>query len=271
MNVAPLRGIDAKEDAMRNAGLSSLLAVVLVVSSGCTTTGNVRTTHYTLAERGTAALPRSMLLLPVKVTVNEISVGGVTEPVPQWGEAATRNVATAVEKLLASTADIQVAQLPSLSEDEQSQVDEHLALYEAVAFSAYQHTGALGSEQAWPQKLARFDYTIGPGLRFLKEKTGAEAAVIVVGEDNVSSAGRKTAVLLAALLGIGLQLGYSGLTAGVIDLETGNVLWLDFAVNQATIDLRTADGSRLLVDSVFQKFPGRPVSRQTAKTNPLQP
>jgi hypothetical protein len=176
---------------------------------------------------------------------------------PAWGRTAAGNVTTAVTQLLGTGGSTQFLPVPTLSSDEQALVEEHLALYEAVAYSAYQHTGAFGQENAWPQKLARFDYTIGPGLAFLRQKTGADAALIVVGEDNISSAGRKAAFIVAAMLGIGLQLGYSGLTAGVVDLQTGNVQWLDFAINQATVDLRTAEGANELVQAVFQNLPGR--------------
>lgn len=234
-----------------------LLAALIALSSGCTTTSGTRNIHHSLAERSSPVLSRKLLQLPVKVTVNEISAGGVTEPVPQWSEAATHAVTAAVTQALASDAGREFVSLPALSADEQSLVDEHLALYEAVAYSAYQHTGALGSSQAWPQKRARFDYTIGPALKFLKDRTGADAALIVVGEDNVSSAGRKAAFVVAALFGVALQVGYSGLTAGVVDLESGDVLWLEFALNQATVDLRTREGSKELVDAVFQNFPGR--------------
>lgn len=234
-----------------------LLAALMALSCGCTTTSGMRNIHHSLAERSSLVLAHKLLQLPVKVTVNEISAGGLTEPVPQWSETATHAVTAAVAQALASDAGSEFVSLPTLSADEQSLVDEHLALYETVAYSAYQHTGAMGSNHVWPQKLARFDYTIGPALKFLKDKTGADAALIVVGEDNVSSAGRKAAFVVAALFGVALQVGYSGLTAGVVELESGNVLWLDFALNQATVDLRTRDGSQELVNAVFQNFPGR--------------
>ena len=233
-----------------------LLAAIIPLSFGCTTTSGMQNIHHSLAD-SSSTWSGKLLQLPVKVTVNEISAGGVTEPVPQWSETATHAVTAAVAQVLASDADSEFVSLPTLSADEQSLVDEHLALYEAVAYSAYQHAGAMGSNYAWPQKLARFDYTIGPALKFLKDKTGADAALIVVGEDNVSSAGRKAAYVVAALFGVALQVGYCGLTAGVVDLESGNVLWLDFALNQATVDLRTRDGSKELVDAVFRNFPGR--------------
>ncbi|MFO1435786.1 MAG: hypothetical protein U1F34_05295 [Gammaproteobacteria bacterium] len=243
-----------------------LLVAALVAASGCTTTSSgMQQTRYTLAEQGTSVLPQKIIQLPVKITVNEISVGGVAEPVPQWSKTATSNVAAAVSQVVSSTTGAQFVPMPTLGTDEQSMVDEHLALYEMVAYSAYLHTGALGSEQAWPQKVARFDYTVGPGLKFLKEKTGADAALIVVGEDNESSSGRKAAFIIAAMFGIGLQLGYSGITAGIVNLDTGNVLWLDFAINQATIDLRTPQGSKELVEAAFQNFPGRVHSTSTKK------
>jgi hypothetical protein len=53
------------------------------------------------------------------------------------------------------------------------------------------HNMLLNGGDAWSHKRKEFDYTLGPSLAFLKKKTGANAAIVLVGDDVISSGGER--------------------------------------------------------------------------------
>ena len=52
---------------------------------------------------------------------------------------------------------------------------------------------------AWKHKVDHFDYTLGSGLAFLKERTNADAGLLVIGRHQIATGGRVAASVLAAL------------------------------------------------------------------------
>ncbi|MDH3467673.1 MAG: hypothetical protein OES26_17495, partial [Gammaproteobacteria bacterium] len=106
------------------------------------------------------------------------------------------------------------------------------ALYQVVASTARALIAHGG--KAWQHKASRFDYTLGDGLAFLAERSGADAGLIVIGAQSVSSAGRSAlsifSVVTGALTGVYMPMTGGGtfLTAGIVDFRTGDVLWFNF-------------------------------------------
>jgi hypothetical protein len=190
--------------------------------------------YFTLTEKSSkATLPHKVLLLPLDVTVYRVGAGGVTER----AEDLTKDERTETEALLrgdiAKDKHLDLVPLPALDSVSQAQLDEHIALYEQVASAALMHTGSIG---AWSQKLSHFDYTLGSGLRFLKERTGADAALIIVGQGGVPTMSSYVAGILPILVGVvAVPQSRAQAVVGVIDLETGNVLWLDQSAGPGSI------------------------------------
>lgn len=110
-------------------------------------------------------------------------------------------------------------------------------------------------DAAWEHKRTRFDYTLGSGLAFLKEKTGADGAIVIVGEDLVSSAERKATAIVAALVGVAVPLGQSVILVGVVDLATGGLLWLHHTSSQH-YDLKDYDAAKSMLAEIFGAYPG---------------
>ncbi|NIR61498.1 MAG: hypothetical protein GWO02_19395 [Gammaproteobacteria bacterium] len=232
-----------------------LLAVVCVGAAllgACASVPNHRV-HQTLLE-GRASAPERMVLLPVDIEVSEISAGGVEEEVPAWSEAATENVERALQGYAAGRDSMSLVEAPTLSREERRRVEEHLALYDVVGGNAFRYTNL--PVAAWRHKIREFDYTLGSGLAFLREKTGAEAAVVVIGSDQISSSGRKALMVVGAVAGVEVQKGTSFLSAGVIDLRTGNLLWLNYAADYGGRDLRKAEDATAMVNGMLSSYPG---------------
>jgi len=224
--------------------------------------GQSHRVHYTLLEQPPRALPKKILLLPAEITVKEISVGGVPEKVPEWTKQASDNVAREVAALAATRNDFELVQLPELTPEERDLLEEYLGVYFQVAVAAHRLTSvAVGG---WEHKRQRFDYTIGDGLSFLKQKSGADAVLMVIGEDVISSSGRKAAFVLAAAMGVGIAMGQSLLSVGVVSLDNGDLLWMhnDLSVSK---DLKDAESVREMLKTIMVAYPGLPAPKPAAK------
>jgi hypothetical protein len=65
-------------------------------------------------------------------------------------------------------------------------------------------------------------------------------------------------MIVGALLGVVIPGGVSYLTAGVVDLKSGDLLWLNYEQDQGT-DLREAKDADTLLRKVFSTYPGQPI------------
>lgn len=238
---------------MKELAQKFTVVLVLVLLAGCATGPPSHRVHHSLADSPGKSLPRQVVLLPVEITVKEMSAGGVVEKDPAWSSRASAAVREALLGYAGGGARMELLPLPELTGDEEAAVHEHLALYRVVGKSAYTFTG--GQIKGWEHKARHFDYTLGDGLRFLRERSGAGLGLIVLGEDTVSSTGRKVMAVLYASAGVGIPMGHSFLGAGLVDLETGDLLWLNLSASQAWKDLRQSSDARAMVEELFKSYP----------------
>lgn len=198
--------------------------------------------------------PKKVVLLPPQVFVYELSAGGVPTRMTEWEAAARDNLSASTTRQARESSLFELVPAPSLAPPDLDQLDAHIGLYDRVAQSVFVY--GRGQHDAWAHKKNEFDYTVGPGLAFLREQTGADAALIVLGSDFISSGGRKAAFAVGLLLGVGIPLGQAFMTAGLVDLKTGDVLWMSFD-SSASLDSRQADDIDGLVRDFYQTYPGK--------------
>ena len=78
-----------------------------------------------------------------------------------------------------------------------------------------------------PTKKETFDWTLGPGSRGWGSWAGAIMALFLFTNDSYGSAGRKAAQVVGLLFGAyipsGVHIGY----AGLVDLKTGELVWIN--------------------------------------------
>ncbi len=231
------------------------VCLLLVLLAGCAGTGSLSNTRgQQLAAQG--GLKR-LLVLPPEVTVSQLSAGGLVEKVPEWSRQAEHNFTTALAGLHASGQKVALVPLPELGEAEQEALEEHLALYAQVANDAF----FLPRVPGWQHKQARFDYTLGPGLAYLRDRTGADVALMVVGQDTVSTHERKALMVVGALFGVSVPLGVTFMTAGVVDLKTGDLLWVNYDVS-GTGDMRVSKDARSALQSLLKGYPDSALTLQ---------
>ena len=224
--------------------------------AGCQTLPKHRL-HYTVLTDAEIKIskPHKTVLLPLDIKVKEFSSGGLLDEIGS-STLEAKNIFQDQLTQVIETKDIDLVNLPSaLSAEEQAKVEEYVALYNVVAGNAIAYTGQL-APPAWKHKIKHFDYTLGPGLRFLKEKTGADTALLITGEDVISTSGRKAAFVIAAIFGVAIPLGHTFIVGGLVDLDTGDILWLNHTVevSEKTF-LKNQDVNEMLT-SLYQNYPG---------------
>ena len=206
---------------------------------------------FLAASTAHAAGKMRVLLLPSDFAVLELSASGIAETVPDWTKAADASLDEAARGLLTRNPNFELVTLPELTADEQAVLKEHVALYKLTAFTASQMLKLGG---AWGEKRTHFNYTLGGGLDFLAQKSGADAALCIAGAQVKSSGGRVAMFLLLAVTGVAIPLGGAEITAGLIDLKSGDVTWMDFAAGVQG-DVRAAEGANGTLDALIGRYP----------------
>jgi hypothetical protein len=235
--------------------LGVFLLVAAVLLSGCAA-GPTAKVHYTIKQDPGSRPLRQVVLLPVDVDVYEMSTGGVREEVPEWSDTAEENVRSALlvsKNPQGNCCVTREVDSSVLTDEERDMLEEHLALFNTVAANAM--WADLPGNSAWHFKSQHFDYTLGDGLAFLKTRYGVDAGLIILGEDVVSTAGRKTTAVVGAMFGVYLPLGHSTLVGGLVDFETGDLLWLNHTVSTGQADLRERGSALELARELMAGYP----------------
>ena len=215
--------------------------------------------HYKLL-KSNPSLPKKVVVLPVSIEVLEVTAGGVEEEVPEWSAEASENVFKSLSAAINLDSTLKEVSVPTLSGKSAVVVDEHMALYSLVVNTAIS-TG-------WSHKVRRFDYSIGSGLTALQRKTGADAAVMVYGQDYVSTTGRKAKAVAGNIPIVNIftgpppKLGHSFIHIGVVDLRTGDLLWMNSDYREGATNLRNHDDASELISAIFEWYPGIEKYRQ---------
>lgn len=200
---------------------------------------------------GFTNLPRgsTIIFMQPDMELFSISAGGVPEPKADWTDAAMKHVQTALK----SRAGQLGLQFKELSESEADELAEVNNLHAAVARSIALHH-MTGGVYALPTKEGKLDWSLGEAVLPLRAKTGSDYALFVWVRDSYASAERKAAIVVMALLGIGMtggiQIGY----ASLVDLRTGQVLWFN-QLARGMGDLREAEPAAETVNSLLKNFP----------------
>lgn len=232
--------------------MRTLFAVILVAASVLATPALAAMSAVNPAlTQNPAARPKKVVLLPPQVFVYELSAGGMPTRMADWEATARENLSAAATRL-SHEAGFELLPAPVLAPLLADQLEAHIGLYERVAQSVFVY--GRGDMDAWAHKKNEFDYTVGPGLAFLRQQTGADAALIVLGSDYISSGGRRAAFIAGLMLGVVMPLGQSFITAGIVDLTTGDVLWMSFD-SSSSMDSRTPADVDSLMHNLYQTWP----------------
>ena len=265
-------------------GLRALCAALcLFVSGQSAWAGTLVRDNFTFPKSGDV----TVVVFRPNVQVGSLHVGGLDDANADWTKAARDNIQKAME----AAGEVRSYHVKFLGDADGADGDllnDYRGLFEAVAGEAFQHSivgnhlptkivkpaalsagsgaqTALVSNTGGSSKEYRLDWTLGDQAQRLKAVTGGDYALFFFSHDAYGDAGRKAAQLLAAgLLGTYIPAGIHAGYAGLVDLSSGNIVWLNFNPMMGG-DVRTADGAQKRVRELLAGFPARDVSEAGPK------
>jgi hypothetical protein len=192
-----------------------------------------------------------IVLMPIDVELSELSAGGVLEPKAEWTRAASDLLVAGLraEKQRLGFNLVDLTSSFKGNEREAELVEQLNKLHGVVGKSIMLHRVV-----RLPNKGEGFDWSLGPEVKVLRERTGADYALFVFVRDSYASDGRKAAIVAAAILGVGLTAGQQLGFASLVDLQTGDVVWFN-QVARGSGDLRTAEPANETVKVLLTGFP----------------
>ena len=233
--------------------LASLIAASLAVASAAPAHAQFGGPEATAVKPG-FVLPAGearILVFRPEIAVGAQTTGGMNEPSAEWTRAARANLLAALAKAPAIAGSTLVI-APELEGDKGALLDDYTALFKTVAQAAFSHKMFPGNRL--PTKKSDFDWTLGEGAAALRP-LGGDYGLFFFTYDSYGSTGRKVAQVLGLLLGGGLipagvHVGY----AGLVDLKTGDLVWLN-ADTAMGGDPRDAVGADKRMAQLLEDFP----------------
>ena len=241
--------------------LASLIAASLAVASAAPAHAQFGGPEATAVKPG-FVLPAGearILVFRPEIAVGAQTTGGMNEPSAEWTRAARANLLAALAKAPAIAGSTLVI-APELEGDKGALLDDYTALFKTVAQAAFSHKMFPGNRL--PTKKSDFEWTLGEGAAALKP-LGGDYGLFFLTYDSYGSTGRKVAQVLGLLMGAGfipsgVHIGY----AGLVDLETGDLVWLnaDTAIGG---DPRDAAGADKRMAQLLEDFPRKSTATTT--------
>lgn len=207
---------------------------------------------------------KKILLFRPSVSVGSQSTGGMFEPRAEWTERGRANIKVALEELQGRLGN-QVIVAPEAYGEEAQAVEEHMALFAAVSQAVIEYQFFKGNRLPTKKRDNKdevFDWSLGAGVAKLPGASEADYGLFIYNKDAFGSTGRKVLQVLAAIgpriaVKSGEHVGY----AGLVDLKTGDLLWLN-ADGAMGGDVRETDGSQKRVRQLLEDFPGSQIVEQ---------
>lgn len=199
---------------------------------------------------------RIMLMRPV-ISVGEQSTGGMNELNADWTAQAREYLNGALAEAQAQLGN-QIVAYSEAASGEGPLVTQYSHLFSAVADSVIEYQFFPGNRLPTKKRANSFEWGLGDGMSRLQSLDGADYALFITTHDEYGSTGRKMLQIFGMLGGVAVTSGVHIGHAGLVDLKTGELVWLN-ADRQMGGDVRTPEGARKRVAQLLEGFPGKPV------------
>lgn len=193
-------------------------------------------------------------LLEPRIMVGEQSTGGMFEPNADWTEQARENLERELTTALGNVGN-EVVRLNLNVTPEADSLRRYNYLFGAVAGSVIEYQFFPGNRLPTKKREKSFEWTVGPGLREVAALEGYDYVLMIRTKDAYGSTGRKALQIVGLLAGVGVTSGEHVGMAGLIDVKTGDLVWLN-ADLQMGGDPRTPEGAAKRVSQLLEGFPG---------------
>jgi hypothetical protein len=228
------------------------------------------TTATAHAQEKTGAMPgftlkpgtvRIVLMRP-SIRVGAQSTGGMAEPNADWTRDAREHLGKALREAQTKLGN-EVVEYDEGVSGEGPIATEYAQLFGAVADSVIEYQFFVGNRLPTKKRKDSFEWSIGSDVGKLRSLTGGDYALFINTNDQYGSTGRKILQVVALMGGVAVASGVHVGHAGLVDLKTGNLVWLN-ADRSMGGDVRTAEGAAKRVAQLLEGFPGRPAETQIA-------
>lgn len=224
---------------------------LLVVFAGCTTTPLVDPDPDWMPPASA-----SVLIVPPDSRMVLLSVGGMPEERADWSSQARANLRDALANTFGIRG-VSVVSYPVHGDVVPWRPEDAplVKLHEAVG-------GAILASFILPTQRERrpyLDYGLGGAVRRLHDDFGADFALFVRCNAAYASGGRVALGVLAAIGGVGIDMGTLTGFASLVDLRDGRVVWFRELVPRGTAlaiaDPRDPEGATVLADLLLEDVP----------------
>lgn len=250
---------------MRKVGLVSLAFVLVSLSTNALGQEKTGVKPGFELKPGTARI----ILMRPSIRVGEQSTGGMFEPNADWTAQARENIQLALKQAQADLGNEVVPYDEGVAGDGGLAV-EYSLLFGSLASSVQEYQFFTGNRLPTKKRKNAFEWSLGKGIATVPKLNEADYALFIWTADEYGSTGRKMLVaasFVAAAFGVpvlvtsGVHKGY----AGLIDLKTGDLVWLNADLAMGG-DVRTPEGAEKRVRQLLEGFPGRPAIQAAANT-----
>nr|WP_029624035.1 hypothetical protein [Sphingomonas sp. PAMC 26617] len=202
-------------------------------------------------------LPRGsarILLIRPTIKVGAQSTGGMFEPNADWTAQARDNIAAALAVAQTRLGNQVIVVDEPVGATAQA-LAEYRALFSVLADSVMRYQFFPGNRLPSKKRKGVFDWTMGPGVAEIARGTGADYALFLFNEDQYGSTGRKVLQVFAAMAYVSVKSGEHTGMAGLVDLHSGDLVWLNADMAMGG-DVRTRAGATKRVAQLLEDFPG---------------
>lgn len=197
-----------------------------------------------------------IVLMRPSIRVGSQATGGTFEPNADWTAQARENITRALNSIQANLGN-QVVVYDEGASGEGPLATQYGNLFGAVSESVIEYQFFVGNRLETKKRKNTFEWGVGPELANLKSLQNADYALFINTNDAYGSTGRKALQIFAAMGGISVTSGVHVGHAGLVDLKTGELVWLN-ADRQMGGDVRTPEGATKRVTQLLEGFPGKP-------------
>lgn len=195
-----------------------------------------------------------ILLLEPSVRVGSQSTGGMFEPNADWTKQARENIERELKRVQGNLGN-QVVRLEFDGSPQTAPLQKYHALFGAVAGSVLEYQFFKGNRLPSKKMDKSFNWTMGPEIKDLAALQGFDYILLIRTKDAYGSTGRKILQIVAMFGGIGVTSGEHIGYAGLIDVKTGNLVWLNADLEMGG-DVRDPAGAEKRVQQLLEGFPG---------------
>ena len=191
---------------------------------------------------------KRVVLATPDIELSELTAGGANAPRADWTASAIEHTRADIAATLLARG-VAVSEANTQNDVRESQIVKlNSAVGQAILLHLYYSPIKL------PQKGAALDWTLGPGVKLLRDKYHGDYALFVHLRDSYSSTGRQALMGVAALLLVPVPGGFQSGFASLVDLRTGRIVWFNrlLSVNG---DLRNPEDARDTVGELLKGLP----------------